>query len=74
MSNNLEYYINKANWPSDLENAKVFAHDAISAWNFKEKAPEYIAKVDRARSLQEVQRIIIFTFLSGEGLSTTKRH
>lgn len=67
MSNNLDYYINKNNWPNDLDEAKSFAHDAVSIWKYKEKAPEFMAKIDRAPSVAEVQKLVVYSFLSGEG-------
>ena len=68
----LEYYVNKDNWPTDLEEAREFARQAISEWKFKDKVEKHLRNVERATSVERLQQLIVQTMLSGEGLGTIK--
>lgn len=71
-SEELEYYVNEANWPTDLEAAKEFAKEAVLKWQWNEKKPRFIAKIDRARTVKQVQELLIYPLLSGEGMGVIK--
>lgn len=68
----LEKYAAAANWPSDLSAAKEFARQAINEWDFKQKAPEFLAKIDRATTIKRLQELIIYSMLSGQGHGVIK--
>lgn len=68
----LNYYANKDNWPSDLVLAKEFAKQAIKEWDFKEKAPRFIAQIEAAPTVKRVQELTLYPLLSGEGLKVIK--
>lgn len=68
----LEDYVNAANWPTDLEAAKEFAREAVTQWQWKEKAPKFLGEIDRATSIKRVQEIVIYPILSGEGNAVLK--
>lgn len=68
----LAKYVNAAGWPKDLEGAKQYGHEAITKWDFTEKAAKYHRLVDAADTVSKVQRIVINTLLSGEGLGVVK--
>jgi len=68
----LEDFINQDNWPTDLVAAKEFASEAIRKWKWKEKAPKYLARISRATNVQELQRLVVNTLLSGEGQSVIR--
>lgn len=71
MSNNkkpVEYYVDESNWPSTLEEAKQFAREALEAWAYKDKVPQFLEEVDKATSILRVQKIVVYPLLSGEGL------
>lgn len=68
----LEFYVNAANWPSDLEAAKDLARESISKWKFQDKAPKFLREVDKARTVGRLQEIAIYPLLSGAGLGVIK--
>jgi len=68
----LEHYVNAANWPSDVEAAREFAREAINRWAFKEKAPKFLAQIDKASTVKRLQEIVIYPLLSGEGLGVVR--
>ena len=68
----LETYADQSNWPTDLEAAKAFAHEAIAVWKWQQKAPYYKALVDQATSVKRVQEVIIYPLLSGEGIGVIR--
>lgn len=68
----LEFYIASQNWPNDLAEAKEFATQAINAWKFKGKKDKFIRKIEQATSVVELQRMVCYTFLSGEGKAAIK--
>ena len=69
----LTKYVNAAGWPRDLEAAKKYGHEAITKWDFTEKAAKFHRIVDDATSVAAVQKVVINTLLSGEGLATIKK-
>lgn len=72
MTKPVEYYVNEANWPKGLDEAKAFGVEGITAWAWKEKAPKFIMQINRATSVKRVQQLVIFPLLSGEGLGVIK--
>lgn len=68
----LAFYANKDNWPGDLEQAREFARKAINEWDWKEKTPKFLAKVDAAKSVAQLQNIVLMPMLSGEGLGVLR--
>lgn len=65
-------YVNQANWPTELAQAKEFAKEAVTTWKWKEKAPKFIAEIERATTVKRLQEIVIYPLLSGEGLKAIK--
>lgn len=72
MSHPVEYYVNAANWPTDLAEAKAFGEEAVTAWAWKEKAPKFIREINNATSVRRIQTLVIYPLLSGEGLAVVK--
>lgn len=70
--NDLNHYVNKNNWPTDLEPARLFAREAIIKWIYKEKITRFLRQVDSATSVKRIQEITIYPLLSGEGLKVIK--
>lgn len=68
----VEHYVNEANWPKGLDEAKAFGVEGITAWAWKDKAPKFIMQINRATSVKRVQQLVIFPLLSGEGLGVIK--
>ncbi len=66
-------YVNSANWPTELDPAKEFAREAVSKWIWKDKAPDFLVKIDNARTIHQLQEIVIYPILSGEGNAVLKR-
>lgn len=68
----LEYYVNAANWPTDLEAAKELTRESISKWKFQKNAPKFLRQVDEACTISRLQQIAIYPLLSGSGLGVIK--
>jgi len=68
----LEFYVNAKNWPKELEAAKEFARNAILTFQWKKKAPKFLAAIDNASTVKRVQQIVINPILSGEGIGVVK--
>lgn len=68
----INYYADQSNWPNTLDDARLFAHEAISNFKWKKKAPEFKAKIDRAKNVKRVQEVVIYALLSGEGNAVIK--
>ena len=69
---NLEDYANASNWPTSLEEAKQFAHDAISHFKWKNKIPVFAQQIETATTIKRLQEIVIYPILSGEGMKSIK--
>ena len=46
MTHPVEHYVNEANWPKGLDEAKAFGVEGITAWAWKEKAPKFIKQIN----------------------------
>jgi len=68
----LDQYVNASNWPTDLEEAKTFAREAIEQFKWKEKVPGFLRQVDKATTVARLQEIVIYPLMSGEGLKVIK--
>lgn len=68
----LSFYVNKDNWPTDLEQAKKFGIEASSKWKWKNKSERFIEEIKNCSSVTRVQQLVIFPLLSGDGLKVIK--
>lgn len=72
MNPNVYAYVNKDNWPSDLDHAKAFAMEALTTFKFQKKVPQFRAAVEKATTAARVQYIVINAILSGDGYGVVK--
>ena len=68
----VEWFVNKNNWPQDLEYARAFAHEAVNTWKWKRKSETIKQEIDAATSVARLQQLVIYPLLSGEGLTVIK--
>ena len=66
-------YINKDNWPSDIEGAREFAREALECFKYRDEVPKLLKAVEQATCVARVQYIIVNAILSGEGNKVIKR-
>ena len=72
VSIDLARFVDRANWPDDLNKAKAFAQQAFKQFQWKEKIPQFLSELDRADTVEKVQQLVIYPLLSGEGLQVIK--
>lgn len=72
MNSTINKYINKNNWPNDLNDAKQFAKSALSEFKFRKKIDKFAKDVDAATTVHRVQFIIINAIMSGDGFGVIK--
>ena len=68
----MDQYIDQNNWPDNLEDAKVFANDAVDNFKYKDKAPAFKRYIALSRSIEKLQFMIINAMLSGENMGVVK--